>query len=172
MSAAKEWTNVLKAIQVCKIKMACFCVTAKQSHYRHWQTLRIPGGWAPRFQDNWHMNVVRLLALHTGHLNPPPRKYSWYSFLMEAVNPRATVQPQGLCQWKIPVTPWGIETATLWVVAQWLAPTHAPAWAMSQSLKFKDVSFLIFYHCLRHFAQERRYTNALEGKSLNTITKK
>jgi hypothetical protein len=25
---------------------------------------------APRFQDNWHMKVVRLLALRTGHLYP------------------------------------------------------------------------------------------------------
>jgi len=36
----------------------------------------------PRFQDNWHMKVVRLSAPCTGHLYP--RKYSWYSFLLEA----------------------------------------------------------------------------------------
>jgi len=30
------------------------------------------------------MKVVRLSALRTGRLNPPPRKYSWYSFLLEA----------------------------------------------------------------------------------------
>ena len=41
---------------------------------------------APRFQDNKHMKAVMLSALLTGHLNPPPlpRKYSWYSFLLEA----------------------------------------------------------------------------------------
>jgi len=38
---------------------------------------------ATRFQDFWHMKVVRLSALHTGHLNLL-RKYSWYSFLLEA----------------------------------------------------------------------------------------
>jgi hypothetical protein len=38
---------------------------------------------APRFQDNRHTKVVRLSALRTGHLYPP-RKYSWYSFLLEA----------------------------------------------------------------------------------------
>jgi hypothetical protein len=38
---------------------------------------------APIFQDNRHMNVVRLSALRTGRLYPP-RKYSWYSFLLEA----------------------------------------------------------------------------------------
>jgi len=36
-----------------------------------------------RFQDNRHMKVVRLSALHTGRLYPP-RKYSWYSFPLEA----------------------------------------------------------------------------------------
>jgi len=31
------------------------------------------------------MKVVRLSVLHTGRLNPP-RKYSWYSFLLEVGN--------------------------------------------------------------------------------------
>jgi hypothetical protein len=37
---------------------------------------------APRFLDNRHMKVVRLSAIRTGRLYP--RKYSWYSFLLEA----------------------------------------------------------------------------------------
>jgi len=43
--------------------------------------------------------VVRS-ALCTGRLYP---QYSWYSFLSVAVNPRAIVRPEGLCQWKIPI---------------------------------------------------------------------
>ena len=49
---------------------------------------------APIFQDNQHMKVVRLSALRTGRFTP--RKYSWYSFLLEAES--TIVRPEGLCQ--------------------------------------------------------------------------
>jgi len=40
----------------------------------------------------------------------PHRKYSWYSFILED---KLTLQPWGqTCQWKIPMTPLGIEPAT------------------------------------------------------------
>jgi hypothetical protein len=38
---------------------------------------------APRYPDNRHLKVVNLPALRTGRLCPH-RKYSWYSFLLEA----------------------------------------------------------------------------------------
>jgi len=60
--------------------------------YRPGQTLRVPEDEAPRVQENWHMKVVRFFALRTGCLySPPPRKYSWYSFLLEA---ESTTGPQ------------------------------------------------------------------------------
>jgi len=42
----------------------------KQSHYRPGQGLGFQEVEAPKFQDNWHMKVVRLSALCTGHLYP------------------------------------------------------------------------------------------------------
>jgi len=48
-----------------------------------------------------------------------PRKYSWYSFVSEAESTSTViVRPNGLCQWKIPVIPSGIESATFRLVAQ------------------------------------------------------
>ena len=49
------------------------------------------------------MKVVNLSDLRTDRLYNP-RKYSWYSFLLEAESsPWAIVRPESLCQGKIPI---------------------------------------------------------------------
>jgi hypothetical protein len=85
----------------------------KQSHYRPWQALTVPGGWGSQ--------NVRQSAHEGGKVVSPTHRptLSWYSFLLEAES-TAIVRSEGLCQWKIPVTPSGIEPATFRFVAQCL----------------------------------------------------
>jgi len=84
-----------------------------QSHYRPGQALRVPWGWGAQIsRQSAHEGGKVVSPTHRPPL--PPRKYSWYSFLLEAES------TPGPCQWKIPVTPSQIEPATFRPVAQCL----------------------------------------------------
>ena len=90
----------------------------KQSHYRPGQALKIPGGWGSHIaRQSAHECGKFVSPKH--HPPLPPRKYSWYSFLLEAKStPGPIMRPEGLYQWKITMTTSGVEPATFRFVAQ------------------------------------------------------
>ena len=92
----------------------------KQSHYRPEHALRVPGGWSSQISRQSAHECGKVVSpTHRPRLSP--RKYSWYSFILEPEStPRATLRPEGLYQWKIPITPTEIEPATFRLVAQCL----------------------------------------------------
>ena len=98
----------------------CYLKKVKQSLYKPGEALSVPGVWGSQISRQSAHEGGKVVS--PTHLPPlPPSKYSWYSFLLEAESTSGSYwEPEGLCQWKIPVTPSGIEPATLRLVAQCL----------------------------------------------------
>jgi hypothetical protein len=102
---------------ICDSKLRYF----KLPLYRLGQAPTVPGRWGCQISNSRYMKVVRLSALRTGCLFPPPHpraKFLALNWVKGWVDPRAIVQPEGFGQWKILVNPSRIEPATFRFVAQ------------------------------------------------------
>ena len=82
------------------------------------QTLKVPGIWGYRISRQSGQKLSRFIS--PKHQSPLPHsKYSRYAISVRGwVYPSPTVRPEGLCQWQIPMTPSGIQTATFRLVVQ------------------------------------------------------
>jgi hypothetical protein len=94
----------------------------KLSHYRPGQTLRLPGDWGPQISRQLaHEGGTVVSPTHQLSLPPPPRKYSWYSFLLEAkLTPGNHSAARRIMSMKNFNDASGIEPASFWLVVQCL----------------------------------------------------
>ena len=84
-SASKLSGHCYVYVGLCKLHSFYKCVKSKGKTSLYWpgQAVRIPRGWGSQIsRPSTHENGKVIGPMH--QLPLPPRKYSWYSFLLEA----------------------------------------------------------------------------------------
>jgi hypothetical protein len=115
-------------------RLYCGLLCVKQSHYRPGQALWVSGSWGSQiFRQSAHEGSKVVSPKH----RPPLPAISFRGW----VDPRAIVRQEALRQWKIPMTPSGIEPLTFRLVAQCLNELRHRVAPSVCSLTDMDISF-------------------------------
>ena len=131
---------------------------------------RVPGGWGSQIsRQSTHEGGKVVSPTH----RPPLTAQEIFPVLIFVrgwVDPRATVRPEGLGQWKIPMTPSGIEAATFWLVAQclnWLRHRvpHIYIYIYTECLQMNGAVSKVNKKFISHLTRAQRTASAISVPS-------